>query len=131
MIIPLIALLSVVAQPDETTISASIEIRPSIINPIGRYAGCLGENLARLSQTAGPLRAARMRRVVEQARRACRRVRVEARVEATRLIELDTEVPVAARGAIIEAALADVDASDELFLRELERREQAQRRSKN
>jgi hypothetical protein len=121
----LVGLAAVMQQPESRTISVAIEVRQSIQPALAPYIECLNQSQARLSQRAGPLRSVAMRRVVEQARNRCARSRTAAAARALRLIATDNGVPAGQAPAIVSAAFASVDASDEAFLQELARAERS------
>ena len=111
-----------VAQPP---ISATINNIPPVLTPIVKqYVDCLDRAEERLSQQAGPLHAAEMRRiVVDGARSECFGVRLMARSNGIRALANDIFVPTDSRESVVDAVLAKIDQSDEIFLQEVARRD--------
>lgn len=107
---------------EQQPITADIQVRASITPAIGPYLLCLVRAQEQM-QWGDPPRAARLRRFVEGSRQQCAQARAAARTQALGLIESDAGVPPAERQAVVDAALGSVDASDEAFLQEVERRE--------
>jgi len=124
MIFLVAAFLTAQAASDQP-ITAVVHAPHSIMPAIESYVDCLNRAELRLSQAAGPLHANAWRGLVEQARVECAGVRLWARANALKEIEADASVIASQREETVDAALGNVDESDDMFLRELERREKA------